>query len=140
MWEYDRQFKICIIAIPEEDGAGKVFRHNGWKFPKFGKGTNLWIEWNSKRININKTMTKHIIIKMWKLGKRKKILKEPKKKHIVGNSNVNDTELIIRSHGSQKEVLQHSSAIRKELPAQNSISSENILQEWRKKSKHSWLK
>lgn len=29
MWEYDRQFKICIIAIPEEDGAGKVFRHNG---------------------------------------------------------------------------------------------------------------
>lgn len=47
----------------------------------------------------------------------------------VGNSNVNDTELIIRSHGSQKEVLQHSSAIRKELPAQNSISSENILQE-----------
>ena len=33
-----------------------------------------------------------------------------------------------------------SSARRKELPTQNSISSERILQEWREKSRQSWMK
>lgn len=53
--------------------------------------------------------------------------------YLSGKKNLNDRQLTCQQDcGAQQEVVYFSSAKRKELWTQNSISCKNILQEWRK--------
>ena len=107
-------------------------------FQNWQKDINLQIqeaEWTPNRINLKKLMPKYIIIKLLKYKDKEKILKAAREKqHLTYRKKTIRMTVDFSSETMEVRRMRHTFfqvLKKKELSTQNSIPSENILQEWK---------
>lgn len=116
-------------------GEKNMWRNTSWKLSKLGKRHKLKIKEVKQilnKLNLNKSIPKHFVIKLLKTKDKKKNLKNNQRKpmhYSYRNNDLNDYVFLAENHRGQKEFSQHFlNAERKEVSILNSVFTKKILQ------------